>query len=218
MSPELTMRAILEESAKDTIEHVTSLEGEALDAELRARGVEPEQAERRAEAALAAALAAVEEREEGEEGADASASAGAIPVAAASSSNVVPMRRPVAKAARPAARRWFVMGPLAAAAAFAAVVGAMNAGAIATALRGGPEAIGPDPNVLPPPPPPTAPAPPPPVNAAVALRHDALAACAKKDWTTCVVKLNRAQDIDPQGEELPEVIAARRQLAKVIVK
>ncbi|MGH7297111.1 MAG: hypothetical protein ACRELB_19390, partial [Polyangiaceae bacterium] len=145
--------------------------------------------------------------------------------AAASAANVVPMRRPakppVAKAAdspaRSAARRWLVYGPVAAAAAVAAVVGAMNAGAIVAALRGGPEAIGPDPNVLPPPTR-SAPEPPPPVSPAVALRHDALEACAKKDWETCVVRLDRAKDLDPAGEDLPEVKAARAQLAKVFKK
>jgi hypothetical protein len=46
------------------------------------------------------------------------------------------------------------------------------------------------------------------------IRNEAFAACQKHDWATCESKLNEARDIDPSGEDLPEVRDARAMLAR----
>ena len=189
LSPAETMRAIAEQAARDAIDEVTSLPEGAVDAELKAAGVDPAEAERRAMAAIEAALA------------------GAGGAAEAPASKVVTLPK---AAARAPSRRWVVVGSIAAAAAVAATVGAMNAGRIVEALRGGPEPIRPDEY-----PPPTATRrEPTPVDKATALRDKAFESCSAHDWDLCAQRLDDAKAMDPAGEERPEVIAARRAIAK----
>jgi hypothetical protein len=43
-----------------------------------------------------------------------------------------------------------------------------------------------------------------------AVREDALDACERSDWQTCLDKLDQARASDPNGETQPEVVAARK--------
>jgi hypothetical protein len=46
------------------------------------------------------------------------------------------------------------------------------------------------------------------------IRKEAFAACEQHDWATCEAKLNEARDLDPSGEDLPQVRDARAMLAR----
>lgn len=61
-----------------------------------------------------------------------------------------------------------------------------------------------------------APAPPAsPLDLAAVLRADAYEACGRAQWATCARELDEARDLDPAGEETPEVRAARKRVADV---
>ncbi len=187
-SPAETMRAILAERAKDAVDEVMSLPPAAVDDALKAAGVDPAEAERRATGAIEAALASVGEAAE------------------PARSNVVPLRKPEA---RSPSRRWFVLGPVAAAAAVAVAVGVMNGSAIVAMFRGT-EPIGPDPYGTP-----AASTPvPTPAEQAVALRTAAFAACKDSQWSWCEAQLDEATRLDPAGETAPEVVEARKAIKK----
>lgn len=188
LSPAETMRAIVAERGNDAVEEVMSLPPEAVDAALRAAGIEPAEAERRATAAIEAALASIGETAE------------------PAKSNVVPMRKPPA---RPLARRWFVIAPAAAAAAAAVTVVVMNGSAIVAVLRGT-EAIGPDPYGVPA----ASTQGPTMAERALALRTEALASCKASEWDACEAKLDEASQLDPAGNTAPEVVAARKAIEK----
>jgi hypothetical protein len=169
LSPAETMRALLDER-------------------LKAAGIDPAEAERRATAAIEAALASVGHEAE------------------PARSNVVPLRKPPA---RSPSRRWLVLGPVAAAAAVAVTVGVMNGSAIVAVFRGT-EPIGPDRYGTP-----AASTPvPTPAEQALALRTDAFAACAKSEWDWCQAQLDAASQLDPAGESAPEVVEARKAIKK----
>ena len=61
LSPAETMRAILAEARKDAVADVMALPPEGVDDALKAAGIDPAEAERRATAAIEAALASVGE-------------------------------------------------------------------------------------------------------------------------------------------------------------
>lgn len=192
LSPAETMRAILDEAGKDAVEEVMALAPEAVNDALKAAGVDPAEAERRATAAIEAALAKFGEAAE--------------PV----KSNVVPLAgRPAASrpAARAAARRWAVWAPVAAAAAAAVTLGVMNGSAIVALFRGT-EPIGPDRYGNPPSTVATS-TEPTPTQRALALRTQAFAACKEAQWDPCLAWLDEAAQLDPAGDATPEVIAAR---------
>jgi hypothetical protein len=63
---------------------------------------------------------------------------------------------------------------------------------------------------LEPEPQPSAPAPQTPHEMAAPFREEGLAACAKRDWATCLTSLERAKEIDPDGDPDPAVQAARK--------
>jgi hypothetical protein len=49
---------------------------------------------------------------------------------------------------------------------------------------------------------------------ASSLRKEALVACQQQDWATCKAKLDDARDLEPNGEDLPEVRDARAKIAR----
>jgi hypothetical protein len=53
-----------------------------------------------------------------------------------------------------------------------------------------------------------------PAPTAAQVRTEALAACLAQQWCTCLKGLDEAKDLDPAGDELPEVQAAREQAKK----
>ncbi len=188
LSPAETMLAILAESGKDTVEQVTSLSPAAVDAALKAAGIEPAEADRRATAAIEAALASVGESAE------------------PAKSNVVPLRKPEARAP---SRRWYVLGPVAAAAAVAVTVSVMNGSAI-VAMFHGREAISPDTYGVP-----AASTKEPTLEErALALRTKAFAACKASQWDACESQLDEAAQLDPAGDGAPEVVEARKAIRK----
>ena len=50
----------------------------------------------------------------------------------------------------------------------------------------------------------------PPAVRAEALRRDARGACGAKSWKVCLDRLNEARDLDPGGDQAPEIQALRR--------
>ncbi len=49
---------------------------------------------------------------------------------------------------------------------------------------------------------------------AAALRDEGLAACGNQLWDTCEQKLNDAKELDPNGENEPRVVEARKTIAR----
>lgn len=188
LSPAETMRAIRAEAGRDAVDEVMALPPEAVDAALKAAGIEPAEAERRATAAIEAALASV----------------GAAPEPA--KSNVVPLRRPASPSV---SRRWVALGSVAAAAAVAVTVGVMNGSAIVAMFRG-PEAIGPDRYGVPA----ASTQGPTMAERALALRTKAFAACKESRWDWCEAQLDEASQLDPAGDTAPDVMEARKAIRK----
>ncbi len=56
----------------------------------------------------------------------------------------------------------------------------------------------------------------PPAPSAEDLRARALAECAAKKWSACLEDLDRAQDLDPDGERAPRVKAARTAIGRAL--
>jgi hypothetical protein len=52
-----------------------------------------------------------------------------------------------------------------------------------------------------------------PAERAARVRHDAFAACNAQQWDTCAAELDWAKSLDPAGEALPRVVAARAAIA-----
>lgn len=188
LSPAETMRAIRAEAGSDAVDEVMALSPQAVDAALKAAGIEPAEAERRATAAIEAALASV----------------GAAPEPA--KSRVVPLKK---AQARSLSRRWATLGSVAAAAAVAATVGVMNRSAIVAMFRGT-EAIGPDRYGVPA----TSTQGPTAAEKALALRTAAFASCKESQWDWCEAQLDEASQLDPAGDTAPEVVTARKAIRK----
>jgi len=188
LSPAETMRAILAEAGKDAVADVMALPPEGVDDALKAAGIDPAEAERRATAAIEAALASVSEEPR------------------PAKSNVVPLRK---GAPWSPSKRWLVMGSAAAAAVVAVTVGVMNGSAIVAVFRGS-EAIGPDRYGVPA----TSTQGPTMAEQALALRTEAYVLCEDAHWDDCEGKLNEASQLDPAGDTAPEVKAARKAIEK----
>jgi hypothetical protein len=60
--------------------------------------------------------------------------------------------------------------------------------------------------------------PPPPTLPAYVLRDQALAACKRGEWKTCLEKLDQARAIQPQAEAYPDVAAARKQAEDALAR
>jgi hypothetical protein len=229
LSPAEAMRAVREQAARDAMDEVKALSEADLDAELRAEGVDPAEAERQAQAAIEAALARVP----GEDAEGAEPQHGfAVPAGTRTETQTGAEKERAlrakdggrsggggADASKTAAhsmrRRWTVSGVLVVAAGAAIAVGITNGAQIVAALRGDVDA-GPAPSAdaSASAPLPVAPTAPPEANRSLVLRRDALAACARADWAACRMGLDGARDVDPDGEKLPEVVAARRALSE----
>ena len=188
LSPEDAMRRLREESANDAVQEVMRLPPAGVDEALKAEGVDPAEAERRAAAAIEAALAGIGE--------------GAEPPA----SRVAPQRP--APAAWSPTRRRALLGAVAAAVGLAVAV--TSGGAIVAFFRGA-EPIGPDRYGTPPT---STVAGPTPAQQALALRTEAFAKCRDRDWDACEAKLDAAMQLDPDAERTPEVLAARRAISE----
>jgi DNA-directed RNA polymerase specialized sigma24 family protein len=53
---------------------------------------------------------------------------------------------------------------------------------------------------------------------ALELRQAALAACVRSEWVDCIMKLDRAKEMDPAGDTAPEVQAARSAARRELIR
>jgi hypothetical protein len=193
LTPAQAMRAIQEEAAQDAIDEIAAMSPAEVGDALRAAGVEPEEASRRARSAIAAALAASD--------APASSAAPTSPLASSSPPPAEAPRPPPdgpskvisLDAARP--RRgtppWIVWTTVVAAAAVVALVFRARTDSDRVASPR-----------------------PPPEQLAARARATGLVECDRQDYEACERDLDEARDLDPEGEDAPRIRDARAAIAR----
>ncbi len=191
--PKDLLRFLAEQADEDRQEEareIARMSDEALDAELRAAGIEPEDVAKEARAIVA-------ERE-----AKTAAPKAAPAASAPSPANVVPLKAPArqARTSRAVVVAWLA-GSAAAAATVSTVVWQQVAARNEPAPTHAPTA------------PPVRPAPAPdPVQLARQARDAAFAACERGEWKACEANLDLALRLDPAGDDSPAVGAARERI------
>ncbi len=191
--PKDLLRFLAEQADEDRQEEareIATMSDEALDAELRTAGLEPEDIAKEARAIVA-------ERE-----AKATAPKAAPAASAPSPANVVPLKAPARKAKR---SRVLVAAWLAGSAAAAATVSTVVWQQLAARNE-------PAPTQAPTSPPVPRPPAPDPVQLARQVRDRAFAACDRGEWKACEESLDLALQLDPAGDDSPAVGAARERI------
>ncbi|HEY8039210.1 MAG TPA: hypothetical protein VIF15_05420 [Polyangiaceae bacterium] len=190
---------VLEEQAREDGEaelpELPELDDAAKDALLREAGITPETVAKDVQELLGRHGVAVKP-EPAPEPVRAVEGGGGKPVPSAA---VIPLRP-----RRTARSVWLVAAAML---GLMAAILAMNTAAIVAWLSPAPP--GPPSQWAPPPQPPQ----PTPQQLAATLRKEAYAACAEGRWLPCAAKLDEARDRDQQGEDTPEVRAARKRIA-----